>query len=221
MPAGMDRRARRSSLRWFVGGAVVALCVLVLGNIWIEIRAAGRIYSDCARLSSSDVGLVLGTSRRLHGGYANPFFAGRMAAAVELYRARKVRHLILSGDNHSAGYDEPSDMRDALLEEGIPQDAMTLDYAGFRTLDSLARAKEVFGLNKLAIVTDDFHAARAIFLARHFGIDARACTSTPVKLRWSLKTRMRDVGARMKALLDVYILRTRPHFLGPKIELPV
>ncbi|MGZ5024542.1 MAG: SanA/YdcF family protein [Chthoniobacterales bacterium] len=194
---------------------------LIASNLWIEIQAAGRIYSNLLDVPVANVGLVLGTSRLVHGGYENPFFAGRISAAAELYHSKRVRHLLLSGDNHIAGYDEPSDMRDALIEQGVPQDAMTLDYAGFRTLDSFARAKKVFGLSHLTIVTDDFHAARAVLLARHFRIDARAYISPPVPLKWSIKTRLRELGARCKAVLDLYVLRTKPHFLGPPIPLPI
>jgi SanA protein len=144
-----------------------------------------------------------------------------MAAAAELYRAGKVRHLLLSGDNRTADYDEPTTMRDALVKLGVPERAMTLDYAGFRTLDSFARAKAVFGVDRLTLVTDDFHCPRAVLLARHFGIDAVAYQSKPVRWQWSKKTRLREVGAQLKALLDLYVLRTKPRFLGPRIELPV
>lgn len=111
-------------------------------------------------------------------------------------------------------------MRDALIDRGIPASALTLDYAGLRTLDSFARAKKVFGLNRLTIVTDDFHAARSIFLARHFDIEASAYCGMPVPLRWSAKTRLREVGARCKALLDLYVLDTQPRFLGERVTLP-
>jgi SanA protein len=201
----------------FVAGAAV----VIGGNLWIVLRAQGRVFSDVVDVPTNDVALVLGTSARLKGGGNNPFFAGRMAAAAELYRAGKVRHLLLSGDNREARYDEPSSMRDALAKLGVPGDAVTLDYAGFRTLDSFARAKKVFGVDRLTIVTDDFHSPRAVLLARHFGIDAYAYHSTPVPMRWSTKTRVREIAARFRALLDLYVLRTKPHFLGPRIHLPV
>jgi SanA protein len=200
---------------------LAGVAVVIGGNLWIVLRAQGRVFSNVAAVPANDVALVLGTSARLKGGGSNPFFAGRMAAAAELYRAGKVRHLLLSGDNREARYDEPSSMRDALAKLGVPADAVTLDYAGFRTLDSFARAKKVFGVDRLTIVTDDFHSPRAVLLARHFGIDAYAYHSTPVPMRWSTKTRIREIAARFRALLDLYVLRTKPHFLGPRIDLPV
>ena len=193
---------------------------MVGGNLWIELRARGRVFRSLDNVPAGEVALVLGTSRWLNGGYENPFFAGRIAAAAELYRAGKVRHLLLSGDNHIARYDEPTEMRAALLEKGVPESAVTLDYAGFRTLDSFARARHVFGLMRVMIVTDDFHAARAVMLARHFGIDAEAYCSQPVPMKWSKKSRLREVGARCKALLDLYVLGTQPRFLGPPVALP-
>jgi SanA protein len=201
----------------FVAGAVA----VIGGNLWIVLRAHGRVFAKAEDVPSNDVALVLGTSSRLRGGGENPFFAGRMAAAAELYRAGKIRHLILSGDNREARYDEPSSMRDALVKLGLPADAMTLDYAGFRTLDSFARAEKVFGVHRLTIVTDDFHSPRAVLLARHFGIDAYAYHSRPVPMRWSMKTRVREIAARFRALLDLYVLRTKPHFLGPRMKLPL
>jgi SanA protein len=192
-----------------------------LGNLWIELRAHGRVFAEAKAVPANEVGVVLGTSRQLRGGYENPFFAGRIAAAAELYRAGKVRHFILTGDNSDARYDEPTSMREALLEHRVPESATTLDYAGFRTLDSMARAKQVFGVNRATIISDDFHAARSILLARHFGLDAVFFSSKPVPLKWSTKTRLREVGARCKALLDLYVLRTKAHFLGPRIHLPV
>ena len=208
-------------MRRLRGLVIVSGAAVVLGNVWIEFRSRGRVYETLEKVPPTDVGLVLGTSAQLRSGHANPFFTGRIDAAAELYRAGKVRHLLLSGDNRTARYDEPTSMREALLARGVPEAATTLDYAGFRTLDSFARAKKVFGVSRVTIVTDDFHAARSVLLARHFGINAQAYSSTPIRLRWSTKTRVREIGARLKALLDLYVLRTKPRFLGPPVTLPI
>jgi SanA protein len=216
-PPRTGPRRRKHWLRRIVFAGALAI---VVGNLWIELRARGRVYWSIVEVPPNEVGLVLGTSRWLNGGYENPFFAGRIAAAAELYRAGKVHHFILSGDNSSVSNDEPGDMRRALSERGVPASATTLDDAGFRTLDSFVRAQQVFGVNRLTIVSDDFHAARSILLARHFGIDANFFCSKPVPLKWSAKTRLREIAARCKALLDLYVLHTQPHFLGEKITLP-
>src|SRR6266446_6099560 len=172
-----------------IGSVCVAAAVAFTAgaNWWVLRSEKGRLFSNAARVPRNEVALVLGCSRRLHGGWSNPFFEGRMQAAAALYREGKARSLLLSGDNHVQEYDEPRDMREALLELGVPSSQITLDYAGFRTLDSMARARRVFGLRKLTIVTDDFHAGRALFLAGHCDLDAVALESRPVPLKWSTK----------------------------------
>ncbi len=207
-------------LKWLRVVFIFSALAVIIGNLWISLRAHGRVYSRVNDVPMNRVALVLGTSSRTAGGHENPFFAGRIAATAELYRAGKIRHLLLSGDNRAVGYDEPSDMRSALVKQGVPEAAMKLDYAGFRTLDSFARARDVFGLTRVTIVTDDFHAERSVLLARHFGIDANVFCSKPVPFRWSKKTRLREIGARCKVLLDLYVLQTKPHFLGERITMP-
>lgn len=197
---------------------LLLLGVLLVGGAtcWITESARHRIFTDTAAIPENEVGLVLGTSSSLRGGYTNPFFAGRIAAAAELYRAGKIHQLLLSGDNRHAGYDEPTDMKDALIAAGVPASILTLDYAGFRTFDSMARARHVFGLQRVTVITDDFHAPRAIVLGRHFGLDTVAFVSKPVPLKWSTKSRLREILADAKTVLDFTVLRTKPHFLGPR-----
>ena len=207
-------------LALLLGVACVAAVVL---PVWLIHRASGqRIYDGLANVPVNDVGLVLGTSRSTRLGHGvNPHFSHRMEAAAALFHAGKVRHLLLSGDNGSRGYDEPADMKRALLALGVPAGAMTLDDAGFRTLDSVVRAKEIFGQKQLTIVTDGFHSFRAVFLARHFGIDAVGFPSREVEMRSSAKSRLRELLADAKACLDVYVLHTRPKFLGDPIAVRV
>lgn len=211
---------RRASLSLGFTFLCVAL-LTVAANAWIILSTRSRIYGKVITAPANDVGLVLGTSSVTPGGDANPFFAGRIETAARLYDGGKVRHLLLSGDNHHRSYDEPEEMRKSLLEAGLPESALTIDEAGFRTLDSVARAKGVFGQSRLTIVTDDFHAARALFLADHFGLDAIAVCSRSVPMKRSLKTRLREIASRVKACLDVYVLHRQPRFLGPQIPLAI
>jgi SanA protein len=135
-----------------------------------------------------------------------------MRAAARLYQSGKVRRLLLSGNSHADGddFDEPAEMRAALLYLGVPESAITLDHASTRTLDSIVRAKEVFGLNHLTIITDDFHTYRALFLSNYYGLDAVAFSSLDIPFEESKKARVREWVARVKAVLDVYVLHTQP-----------
>src|SRR4051812_44765415 len=142
----------RTLLRLATGTAVLAVIALAGSSAWVLWGAKGRTYSAVSKIPENEVGLVLGTSPTL-GTWQNPYFEGRMDAAAKLYHAGKVRHLLLSGDNGTRGYDEPTAMKDALISRGIPESALHLDYAGFRTLDSMARAQAVFGVRELTIIT--------------------------------------------------------------------
>lgn len=199
--------------------ALLALLATAAINWWIVRSGESSTFTDIANLPANDVGLVLGASARVGGGFANPHFQARVTAAAKLYQAGKLKHLLLSGDNHVKGYDEPSDMKEALIKLGVPETAMTLDYAGFRTLDSVVRAKSVFGQSKLTIITDDFHVHRALFLCRAYGIEATAFSSEPIPLEFSASTRTRERLARVKAWLDVYVLRTQPKFYGEPVNI--
>ena len=192
---------------------------LALANWWVIRHSQGRVVHRLEHLQPRDVGLVLGTSPLLRSGWRNPFFEARMNAAAQLFREGKVRHLLVSGDNGHKRYDEPTAMRDALVARGVPTEAITLDYAGFRTLDSVERARSVFGLTETVIITDDFHLPRALFLARAKGLTAIGYRPEPVPWKWSKKTRVREVVSRVKACLDIYVLRTEPRFNGPREEI--
>ncbi|HNX05333.1 MAG TPA: ElyC/SanA/YdcF family protein, partial [Opitutales bacterium] len=134
-----------------------------------------------------------------------------------IYRAGKVRYLLVSGDNHVAGYDEPSDMADALVAAGVPRSRIVLDYAGFSTLDSVVRAKAVFGQEKITIISQEFHNKRALFIARAHGIDAVACNARQPELVYGIRTMLREQLALVKTLADITILSRKPHFYGPPV----
>ncbi len=212
-PKKSSLRRAKVAITWLL---LIGVIVVGGATCWILESSRGRIYNQTAPIPENEVGLVLGTSSSLRGGYSNPFFDGRIAAAAELYHAGKAHHLLLSGDNRKAGYDEPTDMKNALIAKSVPESVLTLDYAGFRTFDSMARARHVFGLTRVTVITDDFHAPRSIVLGRHFGIDTIAYTSKPIPLRWSTKSRIREILACVKTVLDFTILQTKPHFLGPR-----
>jgi SanA protein len=200
--------------------------VLVFALWWgaeafrIAARAAPFVSSNRADLPSTKVALVLGCSRRLADGRQNLFFERRMTAAVALFRAGHVQYLLVSGDNSRPDYDEPSDMRAALVAAGVPAPQIVLDYAGFRTLDSVVRAKQVFGLNELIIVSQRFHNERAVYLARAHGIRAYGYDAPDVGGAEGVRVKLREVVSRLAAVLDVEVLRSSPRFAGPREATP-
>lgn len=203
----------RKTARWrrLASGLLQAGMLTVLGilicNAWVVEQTEARNFQDINRLPAGKVGLVLGTSRYIAGKKPNLFFDFRIKAAARLYHARKVQVLWLSGNNDSEFYNEPADMKAALMKLGVPAAAIRMDYAGRRTYDSIIRSREVFRIGRLTIISQAFHNARALFLARKLGIDAVAYAAPAVPFSYSPKTYFREYLARPKAVLDVYLLR--------------
>jgi SanA protein len=211
------------AMRWLkrilIGLCCLFLVFLIVCNVWIVKSTESRVYEDLHELPAHRVALVLGTSHKLAGGKANPFFEKRMETAAELYRLGKIDHFILSGDNRSRFYNEPVAMRKALMKLGVPESAITLDYAGLRTLDSVVRSQKIFGQDKITIITQPFHSYRALFISQYYDIDAVAMVAEEPDFEYSFKVRLREYLARTKAVLDLYVLKTEPRFMGRKEEL--
>jgi SanA protein len=211
----MKRRAIKSLL----AGVALAVLSMIGATTTIDWASRGRTYSDVRLIPHRRVGLVLGCVKFLPGGWTNPYFSNRIEAAAELFRAGKVDYLLVSGDNHVQSYDEAKDMKASLIEAGVPDDRIYCDYAGFRTLDSVVRAREVFGQTEITVISQEFHNRRAIFIARHRGVDAIGFNAADVDVRDSFRTRCREQLARVNTLLDVFLFSRQPKFLGPKVTL--
>jgi SanA protein len=191
----------------------------------VEWQADSRIFSSPDNLAPAKAGLVLGTSRLLPGRYLNPYFSNRIDAAARLFASGKVEYLIVSGNQSqggrpTGGYDEPTDMRDALIAAGVPGDKIYRDYAGFRTLDSVLRANSVFGQERVIVVSQHFHLARALFLAWGHGLTFDGLEAADVSLRYDIHTKARELAARVRAVMDA-ALGSGARFGGVRIVLGV
>lgn len=208
-------------LHWRLA-AVLALGLAALGveASRIEARSAPFVHAEASALPAARVALVLGCSPFVAGGRRNQFFIARMAAAAELYHSGKAAYLLLSGDNSRPSYDEPSAMKRALESLGVPSARLVLDYAGFRTLDSVVRAKEVFGVTRLIVVSQHFHNVRAVYLARAHDIEAYGFDAAEVYGAGGAWPKVREVASRVFAVLDVHVLGTEPRFGGPPERMP-
>lgn len=193
------------------------LVLIVYARREVEASAQGRVASEAGGVPKTRVALVLGCSRYLDSGQENPFFSARMDAARELYEAGAVEYLLVSGDNSRPDYDESSDMKAALSEQGVPEERIVCDYAGFSTLDSVLRAREVFGLEQFVVVSQGFHVRRALYIARANGLDATGYAARDVGGTGGKFIRLREALARVKVLLDVRVLGREPKFLGEPV----
>ncbi|WP_089892218.1 SanA/YdcF family protein [Kriegella aquimaris] len=191
---------------------------LFLCNAIIDSNAEGKTYSNLEEIPQNRVGLVLGTSKRIRSGHPNPYYSFRIEAVVKLYEAGKIDYVLVSGDNGSIYYNEPNTIKKDLMQYGIPKEKIYLDYAGFRTLDSMVRAKEIFGLNQVTIISQKFHNERAIYLAETKGLKAIGFNATDISGSEGYKVQLREYFARVKVFLDL-LMNTQPRFYGEKVEI--
>jgi SanA protein len=212
---------KKLKLIWLFALIICFLCVVAAICVNITITKTGNRYSFSSidSIPHNHCALVLGTSKYLWNGKRNLYYTNRIKAAVELYNHDKIDFIIVSGDNRNRNYNEPITMYNDLIQAGIPNRKIILDYAGFRTLDSVVRGKEVFGQDKFTIVSQSFHNQRAIYIARKKGIEAIAFNTEDATGRITFKVQMREVAARMLVFFDL-LTSKQPHFLGEKVVIP-
>lgn len=200
-------------------GIVGVTGIILYCNLRINQYARPFIYDRTDSIPVCNVGLLLGTSPKLNNGKNNLYFDYRITAATDLFRAGKINYLLISGDNRRQTYNEPEEMKKALLQQGIPDSVIFLDYAGLRTLDSVVRAKEIFGQNNLTIISQRFHNERAIYLAGQYGIHANGFNAQDVNVYAGFKTQIRELLARVNMYVDI-IMNKQPRHLGKKVHIP-
>lgn len=206
---------KRNFRRWLRILLILSAVLSLLGQRWVVNSSEAYVYSSYALLPDNDVGVVLGTSPNLSTGRANPHFEGRIKAAVQLYHLGKVRHLIVSGYNPDPSYNEPKKMRQALIDRGVPASVITMDYGGVRTLDSIVRANTIFGARHFTVITQSYHANRAVFIGKKLKLDVSAYIApldeSPI---YTFKVWIREYFAQQRAILDLFFWNTQPRFGG-------
>ncbi len=194
------------------------ILLVLLCNFAINSSAEGKTFSRIEQVPKNRVGLVLGTSKKLANGRPNLYYSYRIRATIALFKAEKIEFVLVSGDNGTQYYNEPTTIKKDLVAGGIPEEKIFLDYAGFRTLDSMVRAKEVFGLKKVTVISQEFHNQRAIYLAERKGLTAVGFNATDVTGNSGMKVHLREYLARVKVFIDL-IINTQPKFYGEHIEI--
>jgi len=204
---------------------LISICILfsffvMIVDGYISSFSAPYIYGELNKLPENKCGLLLGTSKYKVKGGINPYFSERLDAAAKLYHSGKIGYIIASGDNSELTYNEPRMMMAGLKDRGVPADKIFMDYAGFRTLDSIVRSREVFGQESVTVISQRFHNERAVYIGRIYGINAYAFDADEGEEPSGIIVRFREVFARFKAFIDVKIIMEQPKFLGEKIIIP-
>lgn len=220
----LARKPRSGYLSVIARSVLGLLIVFAITTLWIQhsvVRCArGKTYQDAQRLPGKHVGLVFGCDDRFKD-RENLYFTYRMDAAADLWKAGKLHCLIVSGDNRSIKYNEPQKMKKALIERGVPAGKIVCDYAGLRTLDSVIRARSIFGVQKCLMISQLFQNERAICIAKAHGIDAIGFNAKDVTGAGGRKTKWREYAARIMMWWDIHVWHTQPKHGGPRETLPI
>jgi SanA protein len=211
---------RRLRFIWFfllVGLFVLGSVQLV--DVVVSNSVKDRVMDLPDALMETPVAMVLGTSKYLVQGGTNPFYTNRIKSVGELYHKNRIQYILVSGDNGQVEYDEPQTIRKDLISEGVDPDHIYLDFAGFRTFDSMVRAKEVFGLQKFIVVSQRFHLERALFIGKWLGLEVQGYVALGPGFQSGFKVLMREKFARVKMLMDL-LWGTQPKYLGEPVAIP-
>lgn len=192
---------------------VLSLAAFLTPFQLVDSHSQESVIPRLSQLEEAEVGILLGTSKYRPGGGRNLFYRYRVMAAVQLFEAGKIQHILISGDNAHRSYDEPTTILKDLLKAGIPRSSITLDYAGFRTWDSIIRANKVFGLDRYIIISQDFHLRRALYISHQAGHQAQGFPAQTPRGASHLKMLIREHFARILLFWDILIQR-EPKFLG-------
>ena len=230
MPPPLLRRVTSSWVFWGVlASGAVLLLALAAANFGQSTWAGPRMYvldsgftegtyAPASQVPEKTVAMVLG-ARVWADGTPSASLEDRLAAALSLYRAKKVSRILVTGDNGQSSYNEVAVMHRWLVAQGVPSTAIFADHAGFRTHDSMQRAAKVFEVTKAIVCTQEFHLPRALFLAHAAGIDAVGVTANRRWYRARWKNKVREAMARLVAVGDVWVWGREPRYLGQKIPI--
>jgi SanA protein len=200
-------------------GALAVLALMDYSTDAVERQNRVDLFDSVAKLPYRHVALVLGCAPTLGHGWANPYFVNRMEAAAAVFKAGKADYLLVSGDNHTIEYDEPTAMKQTLVQLGVPEQRIVLDYAGFSTSDSVLRANLIFGLTDFSVVSQRDHALRAIYIARHHNLDVIGFAAEGIPARFGWRVSLREALARVRTVLDVNVWGRKPRFTAPAIPI--
>lgn len=206
-------------IKWFLIITIIVIVAVVwISNSVINYNTSVLVYDDTTHIPYNKVALLLGTSKNLSSGQPDQYFANRIKAAVDLYNSHKIEIIVISGDNSKKDYNEPLNMKTELIKQGILEDKIYLDYAGFRTFDSVIRMNKIFGQSSFTIISQKFHNQKAVYIALKNNINAIGFNAKDVDAYNGLKTQLREKFARVKVFIDMF-LGKQPKFLGEKIEI--
>ncbi len=214
------KKHMKIKLRKIYKPIIILIILSIISAFWansvITKQTKNRIYTEIDAIPENNAGLLLGTSKFLKNGKSNQYFENRITATVRLYKAGKIKNIVISGDNSRKEYNEPEDIKKELIKRGIPENRIYLDFAGFRTYDSVYRMNETFGQRNFTIISQEFHNQRAVYIANALKLNAIGYNAKDIDAYNGFKTKLREKFARVKVFIDL-MFHKKPKFLGEKI----
>lgn len=210
------RKGLRKKL--LIAGCLTIMILAAILTVNHYVRQTGLPYiCDLGDVPQADAVLILG-ARVYPNGNVSLMLRDRLNTGYELYKEGKAPKIIVSGDHGRKDYDEVNTMKDFLKEKEVPGEDIFMDHAGFSTYESLYRARDIFRVKKLTIVTQEYHLLRALFIARELGLEAYGVASDQhVYHGFMLRSELREIAARVKDFLTAKIIKPLPKYLGEVI----
>lgn len=204
-----------------LGGIIVfflCLCMVFSINFYVKETTKKQILDDNSINSIQDVDAILVLGAGIWGDKPSHMLEDRLLEAISLYEKKIAPKIIMSGDHGRKEYDEVNIMKDFAIQKGVPSLDIFMDHAGFSSYDSLYRAKEIFGVKKIVVVTQEYHLYRALFIANKLGIEAYGISANPREYAGQAKRELREILARNKDFFKC-ILKPKPTYLGAAIPI--
>ncbi|WP_185873276.1 SanA/YdcF family protein [Blattabacterium cuenoti] len=181
----------------------IIISIVIFSYFLISFTSRNKNYDSIEKIPYNNFGIVLGTSKYLHGGGVNYYFKSRMDAIQLLFYKKKIQYIIVSGDNKEENYNEPKMMKIELIKRGIPSNIIYEDLYGINTMNSIIRAYKIFHQKKFTIVSQKFHNERAIFFGKYLGLDVVAFNAKNLTT-YSSKIYFREIFSRIKIFLRIF-----------------
>lgn len=213
----MSNRSFKPFIRCIRIATVSLLAIILCCNLLVFAVGAHRASSVTASSPVADAIIVFGASVRSTG--PSPMLQDRLDTALEQYRLGRADRILVSGDHGTPEYNEVQAMKDYLVERGVPAGAVFMDHAGFDTYSTLYRARDVFGIERAVLCTQSYHLYRACYIGRRLGLDVTGAPGARRRYPSMVKQHIREAGARVKAVLQVELLRSEPRYLGDPIDI--
>ncbi len=197
--------------------AIVTILAFIITPPFLVYQGKYKIYKETADVEATKYAIVFGAGV-MPNGHPTDMLEDRLLTAVDLYNNQKIEKIIVSGDNRTTHYNEPQAMYLYLIDQGIPENAIVMDFAGRRTYDTCYRAKEIFSIDKAILISQGYHLPRAIYLCNHFGVESTGFSATKRVYEGEFEYEIREILALYQSILDIYVTKPTP-VLGDKIEI--